>query len=692
MKNYHMHSSVTVLHVEDSISDALYVKGVLEHIRSMEFVLKQAANLVDALQILETDPSIDVVLLDLLLPDSEGISTLRVILEAAPDKAVIMLTGEDNQELVLQGLHNGAQDYIAKTDIKPELIKRTILAAHDRQKAQQELRMSKERFQLVVTGTFDGIWDWMIADDKFWLSDQFYALLGYEPGEFPATLPDWKNCFHPDDRGALWRNIERHLDDQSMAYHAEHRMRTKDGEDRWFLIRGQAVWDKNGEPIRMAGSISDIHDRKRMETELTESEERYFLAVRGAGVGIWDWDIQTGELYWSEKYKRMLGVTFNEFVPKFTFFEERLHPEDREKTMQAIKDHLEDQEKYETEYRLRHNDGHYIWIKARGQAIWNDDNVATRMAGSVADMTEYKKATDDRTHMEVQLRHSQKLEAIGQLAAGIAHEINTPSQFVGDNTRFFQDAFADVSELLALYEMLLQAVEKGEPAGKLLEEIKDKIDEVDLEYLLDEIPQATQQSLDGVNRIRDIVKAMKEFSHPGSANKELSDLNQNIQNTATVSRNEWKYYAELETDLDESLPQVECLPNELNQVILNMIVNAAHAIADVQGDSGNLGKITITTRAVDDECEITIADTGAGMPKEVQQRVFDPFFTTKEVGKGTGQGLAIAYSVVVDKHQGNVKVESEVGQGTKFIIRIPIRAESSQAQDGEQDEAIAVCR
>ncbi|GIX22702.1 MAG: hypothetical protein KatS3mg121_1485 [Gammaproteobacteria bacterium] len=561
-----------------------------------------------------------------------------------------------------------------------------------RARALNSLRLARQRYELAMTATRDGVWDWHVRTRRFWMSDHFYDLLGYPRGSLEPNVDSWKALLHPDDADAFWQALQRYVDSAGPedAFLLEHRLRTHDGEYRWFLTRGKAVLGAGGRVLRVVGSISDIHDRKRMEDELTRSEERYFLAVRGAGVGLWDWDIETGELYWSDRFKRMLGVSASAFQPKFEFMLERVHPEDRPAFEAALKAHLEEEARFDIQCRMRHEQGHDVWIHARGQAIWGDDGKATRMAGSVADITEVKKAEQEKVNMEVQLRHAQKLEAIGQLAAGIAHEINTPIQFVGDNTRFFKDAFEDIKGLLEDQQALLEAVERGEGAAEAAARLRERIEAIDLPYLLEEIPQAIEQSLDGVRRVADIVKAMKEFSHPGSASKELSDLNKNILNTITVSRNEWKYVADLETDLDPDLPQVECLPNELNQVILNMIVNAAHAIADVVKDSGEKGKITIRTRADGDHCEITISDTGKGIAPEHRDRIFDPFFTTKEVGKGTGQGLAIAYSVVVDKHGGRIDVDSEVGRGTTFRIRIPLRAESTKQMPRRADETTAV--
>jgi len=285
----------------------------------------------------------------------------------------------------------------------------------------------------------------------------------------------------------------------------------------------------------------------------------------------------------------------------------------------------------------------------------------------------------DRRHLESQLSQAQKLESIGQLAAGIAHEVNTPTQYVGDNTRFMEEAFADLSTLLAQFQDLLDAARSGAVPAAVVAATEAAIEEADLDYLRDEIPTAIRQSLEGIERVTQIVAAMKEFSHPGEAEKQASDINKQIESTITVSRNEWKYVAELTTDLDPELPPVPCLAAELNQVFLNIIVNAAHAIRDVVGESGEMGQITITSRQSGGWVEIRIRDTGSGIPKHARAKVFDPFFTTKEVGKGTGQGLAIAHSVVVDKHGGNLTFETEMGKGTTFVIRLPVGAAEGTA-------------
>ncbi len=294
----------------------------------------------------------------------------------------------------------------------------------------------------------------------------------------------------------------------------------------------------------------------------------------------------------------------------------------------------------------------------------------------------------DLRQLERQLAQAQKLESIGQLAAGIAHEINTPTQFVGDNTRFLRDAFADLQALLVKYAALLDAARAARVTKDLVAEVERATRALELDYLSAEIPKAIQQSLEGVERVANIVRAMKDFSHPNADERQETDLNRAIENTVTVARNEWKYVADVQMELAPDLPRVVCLPGEINQVILNVLVNAAHAIADVvHGGEKGKGTITISTRHDGDWVEIRIRDTGTGIPEPIRARIFEPFFTTKEVGRGTGQGLAIAHQVVVEKHHGTITFETAVGQGTTFIIRLPLAA--APAEQGEACEPSA---
>jgi signal transduction histidine kinase len=286
------------------------------------------------------------------------------------------------------------------------------------------------------------------------------------------------------------------------------------------------------------------------------------------------------------------------------------------------------------------------------------------------EIIERKQALDDLKSTQLQLVQSEKLAGIGQLAAGIAHEINTPIQYIGDNIRFFQDSFNDIGSHLKECDRLLQAPEQIQ-LESIIEQVGQSQEKIDLEFLLEEVPIAIEQALEGVDRVSKIVSTMKEFSHPGEKEKTFVNINKGIENTIVVSRNEWKYVADIDTDLDDNLPMIPCFPGELNQVILNLIINAAHAIADgIEDGDDKKGLIRIQTRKNGEDVEISVRDSGIGIPEDIQNKIFDPFFTTKAVGKGTGQGLAIAWAVIVDKHCGEIWVDSDK-EGTTFFIKLP---------------------
>ena len=270
-----------------------------------------------------------------------------------------------------------------------------------------------------------------------------------------------------------------------------------------------------------------------------------------------------------------------------------------------------------------------------------------------------------------QLSMQEKMASIGQLSAGIAHEINTPAQFVGDNLRFIHKTFADMINIIKQVEKL-QNISSQKEYQPIIKEILDTLNVIDIEYLIEETPLATEQALDGVKRISKIVKAMRVFS-AGNEEKTSLDINEAIRSTLVVCKNEWKYNAKIVMELDENLPHVFCYSGEFNQVILNLIVNATYAVKE-RYPSG-LGQITISTKKDENSAEIRIEDNGIGIPEKIRNRIFDPFFTTKKVGKGTGQGLHIAYSIIVEKHNGSITFESEEGVGTTFIVRLPLDPE-----------------
>jgi signal transduction histidine kinase len=265
-----------------------------------------------------------------------------------------------------------------------------------------------------------------------------------------------------------------------------------------------------------------------------------------------------------------------------------------------------------------------------------------------------------REAVEVELGLAQKLESVGRLASGIAHEINTPIQYISDSVHFLRSAFTD----------MIATRQNGAAAG-------DAGQDADMEFLIDEVPRAVDRTLHGVERVATIVRAMKDFAHPDGTDKASADLNRAIETTLLIARNEYKYVATIHLDCAD-IPEVVCNVGELSQVFLNLIVNSAHALADAGRDAES-GRIDISTRHDGDHVEICFSDNGCGIPGEVINKIYDPFFTTKEIGRGSGQGLAIARSIVVDKHGGKIVGESEVGKGARFTLRLPIGADGAAA-------------
>jgi signal transduction histidine kinase/HAMP domain-containing protein len=305
-----------------------------------------------------------------------------------------------------------------------------------------------------------------------------------------------------------------------------------------------------------------------------------------------------------------------------------------------------------------------------------EEQVEQRTKSLEATNDQLRREISERERMEVELRLAQKLEAVGRLASGVAHEINTPVQFVSDSLHFVREAFTDLEPLVQRYRELQVSVQGGTPSVAAAEAAADLAEELELDYVLENIPLALERSVDGLNRVATIVKSMKRFAHPDQQAMTPVDLNEIVRTTLTIASNEYKYVAEVSTELGE-LPAIAAYGGELGQALLNMIVNATHAIEDVVGATGARGRIAIRTWPEERHVCISVSDTGCGIPEAVRPRIFDPFFTTKEIGRGTGQGLAMVHGVVA-KHGGEVRFTTAVGEGTTFTVRLP-RAQTGEA-------------
>lgn len=407
-------------------------------------------------------------------------------------------------------------------------------------------------------------------------------------------------------------------------------------------------------------ALLSVHlaERKSAEVALQRSEERARMLFATIPLPTWVCDLETlAFLEVNQAAVVHYGYSREDFL-RMNIGDIQL-PEDLQRLATALRRRSRQSL---GPWKQRTQDGSLIQVEISSHIIRYDGHLAVLVVAQ--DVTA-------RLRLEMELRQAQKLEAVGGLAAGIAHEINTPIQFVGDNTHFLQGAFADLAKLLAKYHQLRDAVANGESQRELARDVTETEKAADLDFLMEEIPKALTQSLDGVTRVATIVRAMKEFAHTNRGEKSATDLNKALQSTLVVARNEIKYVADVETDFQE-LPLVQCDRGDMNQVFLNLLINAAHAIKDCSQNDGKKGLITVRTKQDGDHVVISIGDTGCGIPENIHDKIFEPFFTTKEVGRGTGQGLAIARNIVVDRHGGSLTFDTAVGRGTTFHIRLPI--------------------
>jgi PAS domain S-box-containing protein len=540
-----------------------------------------------------------------------------------------------------------------------------------RKMMEDALREAERKYRGIFDNAIVGVFQTTPDGRVLSVNPAFASSLGYDsPEEAIARATDIERQFYVDPCGRY--EFKRLMEKTGIVQNHEFEAYRKDGSKVWLAVSARAIC-QDGAVIRYEGMCEDISARKKIENELLEAEQKYRGIFDKAIIGIFQ----------STPHGRFLSVNRSmaftcgydspeEMVASITDIVSQFFVDPKKGLeFMLIMDKIGGVKNFECETLCK--DGSKIWLSMSIIAI-RQKGVVVRYEGMCQDITE-------RNLLQDQLLQAQKLESVGQLAAGIAHEINTPIQYIGDNVRFLRDAYQDIKILLADYERLLSAANDNTLFRETIQEVAAAIKEVDTGYLLEEIPKAIDQTLEGITRVAAIVGAMKEFSHPDMKEKILLDLNHAINSTITVARNEWKYVAEMKTEFDPSLPLISCLPGEFNQVILNLIVNAAHAIADVVKKGGSeKGTITVQTRNCTEWVEIRIQDTGTGIPKKVQPRIFDPFFTTKEIGKGTGQGLAIARSVIVVKHGGSIHFETVEGKGTTFIIRLPLNGKSLTAR------------
>lgn len=617
----------------------------------------------------------DLVISDYSLPRFNGMDALELLKGTGIDIPFILVSGTIGEDVAVAALKAGAHDFIAKGNLTRLLpaIDRELREAESRRKRREteaSLREMHEKLAAVGEAASDAI---LMTDNHFWITywnPMAERMFGHpSPNALGRDL--FRLVFAEECRGEFERLFQG-----AMFLGQEHTY------GRTLELTGRA---KTGRAILLEISLStvmlggrwhavavmrDITQRKVMEKERLEQLHFLQTVIETIPHPIYYKDANLRFLgcnqalldYIGLPKAELIGRTLGECAPSLVNSE-------REVTDLAVL--REGKSLTYEEESICADGGPGASIESKAPFFDIEGRVAG-LVGTMLDITDRKRSEMEKARLEIQLRQAQKLEAIGQLAAGIAHEINTPTQFIGDNTIFLRDAFRDILPLIQEQGRLLK--EGSEATPDLIPTLRELSRGLDLDYCVTEIPRAIDQMLDGISRVARIVGAMKDFSHPGSESKMPVDLNHSIESTLIISRNEWKYFADLETEYDPDLPLVPCFPSEFNQVILNLVINAAHAIQEAKdhGNSELKGRIRVSTCHIGNEAVIRVEDNGTGIPEAIRQRIFEPFFTTKPIGKGTGQGLAIARGVIVDKHHGRLDLESELGRGTTFTISLPM--------------------
>jgi PAS domain S-box-containing protein len=599
----------------------------------------------------------DLVLLDIRIPGGmDGIEVCAII-QTRYRIPVILVTAFTQEEITSRAASVNPYGLLFKPVDFSQL--RVAMETALRKRAEEDLLESAERFRATFEQAAVGMCH-VLPDGRFLrVNEQMCLLLGY-PRQELATLT-LRDVTCPDDLVAADEALHSILSGRRETHTFEKRLCRKDGTMVWGLVTLSPAREASGSLAYLIAVIQDVTQSHRAAEELRDNEETLRNILHGIRAAIFIIDPESKMILDANAVAEdLIGLS-------------------REALLGTSCCDLDWQDKRGKEIvgRCRYRDGSMIneemrLKKADGRVVPIIKTVIPGMNRGRPVLYEIVFDISERKALERQLSIAQKLESVGELAAGVAHEINTPIQYIGDNLHYLQSAYADLRRVLdaALAALALPTVRDA--AGEALREVDAARADADLEFLSEEVPKSLEQSLEGVERVASIVRAMKKFSHPGGEEKTAVDINKAVENTILVARNEWKYVCDVATDLDPDLPPVHCLPGDFNQVILNVLINAAHAIADVVRDTADKGRITIATRRDGDHVRLSISDTGTGIPEDNREKIFDPFFTTKEVGRGTGQGLAIVHDIVVDKHDGTIDVESEVGKGTTFHIRIPI--------------------
>jgi len=561
------------------------------------------------------------------------------------------------------------------------------------QDKQQRLKLQQSEASLAAAQKIAhiGSWEFDLVTNKITWSEEVFRIFGLDSSATEPTSAKLLKMCHPDDRELFQETVSLTIS-QGIAYKREFRFLHPSRQIIYVEGRGEAVFSETGEVIKLLGTVMDISDRKQAEAALQISEERFYLAFEGSAMGLWDWNLATGEVYFNPRWKMMLGYEVEEVENSFASWEQLVHPEDLSPAKAALNAHLEGKNPtYEVEFRMLTKSGEWKWILAQAKVMEHDaSGNPLRMTGTHIDISDRKQAEvelqfseqrerekaqqleqtlADLKKAQSQLIQAEKMSSIGQMVAGVAHEINNPISFIYGNIIPAAQYARDLVKMIELYQQYYP-----EPVP----EIQEELAEVEVDFIAGDFPKIMASMQEGANRIKQIVLSLRNFSRLDETDRKVIDIHEGIESTLVILQHRFQSqpkHREIQVIKNYgNLPKVECYPAQLNQVFMNLLVNAIDAVEESSANrTCQVNQIRIVTEvSSENQVCVRISDSGPGIHPEVQSRMFDPFFTTKPIGTGTGLGLSISYQIVKDTHGGKLECHSEVGRGTEFAIELPI--------------------
>jgi len=692
--------SLKVLIVEDGYQTIkLLGEGLCSEI-SYSFIIQQVRQSCQALTRLNHE-AFDLLVVHLSNADPHVFDTVTQIKQLGLTLPILGLRANQDEALTLQVIQAGTPDDQVTENLKGYRLIRALRHAIDNQQRQESQRLNQEKYCSVIDNVKEVIFQTDTQGHWTFLNRAWTEISGFSIAESIGT--SFLNGIHPDDLQKGQEKFDLLITGVPQSCRHTVRCVTKSGDIRWLEVHARTNFAADGTVSGTTGTLNDITEQVLTQSALRISEERLQMALSGSDLGLWDWQLITGEVYFNPQWKGMLGYEPEEIDDNFQAFEQLVHPDDLlriKSVLNAYVDRLIPI--YEVEFRMRCKTGEWKWILSRGKVFeWDKAGNPVRMTGTHRDISDRRQAEDalrssearerkkayqlelalcELKNTQAQLVQTKKMASLGQLVAGIAHEINNPIGFIAGNVSFAHQYGRDLLKLIDLYQQYYPHPNAA---------IQDEMEAVELDFLRTDFPKALNSIREGVVRVQDIVRSLQHFSHLNEAQMKTTDVHQGLESTLILLQNRLnkkpnRPAIEVNKQLG-MLPKVECYPGQLNQVFINILSNAIEALDEKsQQNDSFIPQIRISTEIAElnSTVIIRISDNGLGIPAHLQEHLFEPFFTTKPVGQGTGLGLAVSYQII-EKHKGKITCNSQVGIGTEFVIEIPTTLNHKTEQLGQ---------